>query len=252
MQTDTPQAPTPAAAQACAGVGLLAQRLHQALPQTQCTRCGFPDCQGYAQAMAEGSADINQCPPGGHEGVQRLAAILQRPAIALNPHYGHEQARLLAVIDEANCIGCTLCIQACPVDAIVGLPKHMHTVIPDACTGCNLCVEPCPVDCIQMLAPEPPAGTSPQNPPPTGWRAWSETQAQNALFRYQQRNQRLRAQERQRQDALPTRMEQKLTMLEESSSIQDACVLATKRQRLEAMLEQARKKRQGITPASPS
>ncbi|NBQ90492.1 MAG: RnfABCDGE type electron transport complex subunit B, partial [Betaproteobacteria bacterium] len=112
----------------------LAQRLNDALPQTQCTRCGYPDCRAYAQAMAEETAPINQCPPGGAEGIARLAALTGRAVIPLNPANGTEGPRQLAVIDENWCIGCTLCIKACPVDCIVGASKVMHTVIEDECT----------------------------------------------------------------------------------------------------------------------
>jgi len=163
-------------------VDKLAARLHAALPQTQCTRCGYPDCAGYAQAMACGEAQINQCPPGGAEGVARLAGITGRPALPLNPANGVEGPRAVAVIDEAWCIGCTLCIDACPTDAILGSNKFMHTVIEPYCTGCELCVPVCPVDCISL---ENVTGER------TGWQAWSQAQAQEALERYEFRKQRL-------------------------------------------------------------
>ena len=121
------------------------------LPQTQCTRCGYPACRDYAQAIAHGEADINQCPPGGHVGIEALASLLGREPKPLNPANGIEKPREVAVIDEAVCIGCTKCIAACPVDAIVGAAKLMHTVITDECSGCELCIAPCPVDCIAML-----------------------------------------------------------------------------------------------------
>ena len=129
----------------------LAQRIDALLPQTQCTRCGFDGCRPYAQAIAEGRADIDQCPPGGDEGAARLAALLEREAKPLNPTYGAFAPPRVAVIDEATCIGCTKCIQACPVDAIVGASKLMHTVIASWCTGCELCIPPCPVDCIALV-----------------------------------------------------------------------------------------------------
>jgi Na+-translocating ferredoxin:NAD+ oxidoreductase subunit B len=160
----------------------LADALNDALPQTQCTRCGYPDCRAYADAIAGGDADINQCPPGGAEGVERLARISARPALPLNPKNGVEAPRLLAVIDEAWCIGCTLCIKACPVDCIVGGPKLMHTVISSQCTGCELCVPACPVDCIALIEQ---TGTR------TGWAAWSQAQAQAARERYRFRQFRL-------------------------------------------------------------
>lgn len=121
------------------------------LPQTQCTKCGYNGCKPYAQAIADGEADINQCPPGGDANIHKLAALTGLPYKPLNPQHGVEKPRQLAVIDETRCIGCTLCIQACPVDAIVGAAKQMHTVIAAECTGCDLCVAPCPVDCIDMI-----------------------------------------------------------------------------------------------------
>lgn len=121
------------------------------LPQTQCTQCGFDGCRPYAEALSRGEAEINRCPPGGAAGVARLAALAGRAALPLDPACGVEAPLRLAVIDEAACIGCTLCLQACPVDAIVGAGKRMHTVLLDECTGCDLCVPPCPVDCIEMI-----------------------------------------------------------------------------------------------------
>ncbi len=126
-------------------------RIDAVLPQTQCTKCGYDGCKPYAQAIAAGEADINQCPPGGDANIHKLAAITGRPYQPLNPANGVEKPRQLAVIDEQMCIGCTLCIQACPVDAIVGAAKLMHSVITAECTGCDLCVAPCPVDCIAMI-----------------------------------------------------------------------------------------------------
>jgi H+/Na+-translocating ferredoxin:NAD+ oxidoreductase subunit B len=160
----------------------LAGRLHAALPQTQCTRCGYPDCAGYARAIARGEAEINQCPPGGAEGIARLAAISGRPPLPLNPANGAEGSRTVAVIDEAWCIGCTLCIDACPTDAILGSNKLMHTVIEPYCTGCELCVPVCPVDCIGL---ENASGDR------TGWQAWSQAEAAQALQRYEARRARL-------------------------------------------------------------
>jgi electron transport complex protein RnfB len=133
-----------------AGQRSLAARIDALLPQTQCAQCGYDGCRPYAEAIAAGSADIDQCPPGGDEGVARLAALLGREARPLNPAHGPYRAPQVAVIDEAACIGCTKCIQACPVDAIVGASKLMHTVIASWCTGCELCLPPCPVDCIAL------------------------------------------------------------------------------------------------------
>jgi electron transport complex protein RnfB len=128
----------------------LARRIDALLPQTQCTRCGFDGCRPYAEAIAGGRADIDQCPPGGDAGVVKLAQLLGRAAKPLNPEFGAYAPPRVAVIDEDTCIGCTKCIQACPVDAIVGASKRMHTVIASWCTGCELCIPPCPVDCITM------------------------------------------------------------------------------------------------------
>lgn len=122
------------------------------LPQTQCGQCGYAGCRPYAEAMAAGEADINQCPPGGEATIQSLADLLDREVKPLNPENGVETEKQLAYIVEDDCIGCTLCIRACPVDAILGATKQMHTVIADECTGCKLCVEPCPVDCIKMVS----------------------------------------------------------------------------------------------------
>jgi electron transport complex protein RnfB len=128
-----------------------ADDIHALLPQTQCTKCGFAGCRPYAEAIAAGTADIDRCPPGGQAGVERLALLLGRASAPLNPAYGIETPRSVAWIEEGACIGCTLCIHACPTDAIVGAAKQMHTVLLEACTGCELCVAPCPVDCIEML-----------------------------------------------------------------------------------------------------
>lgn len=133
--------------------GDLAERIDALLPQTQCGQCGYAGCKPYARAIAEGSADINQCPPGGDAGVRALAALLGREPKPVNPDNGVEKPFRVALIREAECIGCTKCIQACPVDAIVGASKRMHTVLADLCTGCELCIPPCPVDCIDLVSP---------------------------------------------------------------------------------------------------
>jgi len=140
-----------------------AQDIDALLPQTQCTRCGYSGCRPYAEAVAAGNAQINQCPPGGATTIAALAQLLQRAALPLNPANGAEGPALVALIDEDACIGCAKCLPPCPVDAIVGARKHLHTVLLALCTGCELCVAPCPVDCIRMVprasldeaAPEP-------------------------------------------------------------------------------------------------
>lgn len=129
----------------------LVENIDALLPQTQCGQCSYAGCRPYAQAIADGDADINQCPPGGEATISALAELLDRDVVSLNPENGEITAKTVAVIDEQTCIGCTLCIQACPVDAILGATKQMHTVIEKECTGCDLCLPPCPVDCIEML-----------------------------------------------------------------------------------------------------
>ncbi|QEI09350.1 electron transport complex subunit RsxB [Pigmentiphaga aceris] len=153
----------------------LTDQIDALLPQTQCTQCGFDGCRPYAAAIATGEAGIDRCPPGGDVGVTRLATLLRLPVVPLDTHYGEHKARHVAVIDERHCIGCTLCIQACPVDAILGANKFMHTVLNDLCSGCELCIAPCPVDCISMA----PA------------RAWDQEDADQARRRHQHRNLRL-------------------------------------------------------------
>lgn len=128
----------------------VADQVDAILPQTQCGQCGFAGCRPYAEAIAAGEADINRCPPGGEGTIQALADLLGRDPKPLDSEHGEHKEKSVAFIDEETCIGCTLCIQACPVDAILGAPKHMHTVISAECTGCELCVAPCPVDCITM------------------------------------------------------------------------------------------------------
>jgi Na+-translocating ferredoxin:NAD+ oxidoreductase subunit B len=156
----------------------LAERIFAALPQTQCTRCGYPDCQAYANAIAHEGAAINQCSPGGAEGIHRLSQITGQTASQLNPENGIEGPRSVAWIEENWCIGCTLCIDVCPTDAIIGSNKLMHTVIEPHCTGCELCIPVCPVDCIEL---ENVTGKL------TGWAAWSSKDAEKALKRYTNR-----------------------------------------------------------------
>jgi electron transport complex protein RnfB len=156
----------------------LATRIDALLPQTQCTKCGYEGCRPYAAAIAAGEADINRCPPGGEDGVRALAALLDRPAPALDRSRGEPGPLMVAVVDETHCIGCTLCIDACPVDAIVGAAKRMHTVLDDICTGCDLCVAPCPVDCIAMVPAQ---------------RAWTPDDANRARARHERRARRLQA-----------------------------------------------------------
>jgi len=171
----------------------LAERIDALLPQTQCTKCGYPACRPYAEAIARGEAEINQCPPGGDTTIRGLAGLLGREVRPLNPRNGIEQPRRVAIIDEARCIGCTLCIQACPVDAIVGAAKLMHTVVTELCSGCDLCVPPCPVDCIDMV------------PATLADAIWDRARADAARERFEQRGARLEREQRERTERLAAR-----------------------------------------------
>ena len=208
-----------------------AAAIHAALPQTQCTRCGYPDCAGYAEAIAAGAAEINQCPPGGAEGIARLSALTGRPPLPLNPANGVEAPRTVAVIDENWCIGCTLCIEACPTDAIIGTNKLMHTVIEPWCTGCELCVPVCPVDCISL---ENVTGDR------TGWQAWSPDDAGWALARYESRKQRLERDTVEHAERLEAKAREKLADLAAHTKEADGAELARKKAVIEAALARAR------------
>jgi electron transport complex protein RnfB len=215
----------------------LAARILDALPQTQCTRCGYPDCAAYAQAIATHEADINQCPPGGAQGIERLASITGRPVIPLSPDFGIEGPRSVVFIDEDWCIGCTLCIKACPVDAIIGVNKRMHTVIEAQCTGCELCLPVCPVDCILL-----------ENVTPgrTGWSAWSAEDANAARTRYE-KTKVLRAKDAASNNVrLEEKARTKLADLGAHSQHPDPQVLNKKRQVIKAALERARLKREAL------
>lgn len=215
----------------------LADRIEALLPQTQCTKCGYPACRPYAEAIADGSASYNQCPPGGQQGVARLAQLLGQPEIALNPVNGIERPRRLAIIDEAACIGCTLCIQACPVDAIVGAAKQMHTVIAEQCTGCDLCVAPCPVDCITMVDV---SGTQ------TGWNAWTQQQADAARARHDFRRFRLGREKQENDDRLAAKAAEKLKAVaaEAAASPEQQAEQQRKKAIIEAAIERARLKKE--------
>ena len=218
----------------------LADQLEDLLPQTQCTKCGYPACRPYAEAIASGEADINQCPPGGMEGVRRLAAATGRAVIPINPANGIERPRPVAFIDEALCIGCTLCIQACPVDAILGAAKQMHTILPSLCTGCDLCVAPCPVDCIAMV---PVTGER------TGWDAWTQTAADAARSRHDFRETRLRRERDENDARLAAKAVQKMRELtaEATNTPEELAEKERKRAIIAAAMERARLKAAGNT-----
>ena len=220
----------------------LADRIEDALPQTQCTKCGYDGCRPYAEAIAAGAADINQCPPGGAEGIVRLSAVTGRKVIPLNPVNGLERPRALAYIDEALCIGCTLCIQACPVDAIVGAAKLMHTVVPDLCTGCDLCVHPCPVDCIVMY----PVTEA------TGWAAWSQADADAARARHDFRTLRLKREKEENDARLAAKASAKMAAVEALDPATDADAAEKERKRaiIAAAMERARNKKEEAARAA--
>jgi len=217
----------------------LADQIEDLLPQTQCTKCGYSGCRPYAEAIADGTAEINQCPPGGIEGVARLAGLLGRKVIPINPVNGYERPRPVAFIDESLCIGCTLCIQACPVDAILGAAKQMHTILPSLCTGCDLCVAPCPVDCIVMY---------PVTDERTGWDAWSAEQAAAARERHDFRTFRLRRERAENEARLAAKAASKL-----SEGAQDALTpeQAAEKERKRAIIAAAMERARARAAAEP-
>jgi electron transport complex protein RnfB len=220
----------------------LCNQLDGALPQTQCTKCGYPDCRSYAAAMADEGILPNRCPPGGAEGIKRLSSILIMSGRQLPPHLqlesecGIERPRPVALIDPKTCIGCTLCIQACPVDAIIGASKQMHVVLTEWCTGCDLCVPPCPVDCISMVS---------VTESRTGWDAWTAEQATLSRARYHRREDRLEREERDNNLRLSKKAEAKLKALKEavggaSQSAEQAQETERKRVIISAAIERAK------------
>ena len=209
----------------------LEQRINDALPQTQCTQCGFDGCAPYAHAIAFHNEAINQCPPGGAAGIAQLAHITDRPIIPLNPEHGIEQPLRVAYIIEDQCIGCTKCIQACPVDAIVGAAKLMHTVIAERCNSCELCVPHCPVDCIQM--------------PPAADPDWTRERAHASRAQYQFRNERLKREKIERDERRHQKLEHKhadFTAEHPPTQIENDDI-ERKRASIEAALARARARR---------
>jgi electron transport complex protein RnfB len=201
-----------------------AAQIDRLLPQTQCTKCGYAGCAPYAQAIVEGAAAINQCPPGGAAGIAQLAALLGITPLPLNPAHGVEAPRRIAFIDEAHCIGCTLCIQACPVDAIIGAAKQMHTVLSALCSGCDLCVAPCPVDCIEM---RPALGPD---------ALWDRSRADAARTRHQRRQARLQRDERER-------LQRSEHESESTAPVPQPSEAPLKQQMIQAAIERARARR---------
>lgn len=203
-----------------------AEAIDALLPQTQCQRCGYQGCRPYAEALAAGEAPINRCPPGGAQGVARLAALLDTAPLPIDPQCGAEGPRTVARIEPEHCIGCTKCIRACPVDAIIGASKRMHTVIAELCTGCELCVPPCPVDCILI---------EPLHPQPVP--VWPQIESDAARQRHRARAERLVRVAAQRDRRLTTRASAKLEALQAEPADVDS---ARKRAVIEAALARAR------------
>lgn len=214
----------------------LVNELDAVLPQTQCTKCGFAGCRPYAQAIVEQAVAINRCPPGGDAGVARLAQVTGREVIPLDTTRGASGLGMVALIDEQWCIGCTLCIQACPVDAIVGAAKSMHTVLFAECTGCELCIEPCPVDCIEMRSVDSLSAAGAPGPfsTATDWR----DAADRYRTRFEARTDRLNREKRERDEALASKAARKLENLDTSTADADR-----KRAVIEAALQRARARR---------
>jgi electron transport complex protein RnfB len=201
------------------------------LPQTQCTQCGYGGCRPYARAIVLEQAPLNRCPPGGAAGIAALAALTGRPAAALDPECGVEAPRRIARVVAALCIGCTKCIQACPVDAIAGAPKRLHAVIPALCTGCDLCVAPCPVDCIEMVEPPP------------ALAAWRPQDADAARERHEARARRLERWRREGDARRALEAQAKLGALADDAEDPAA---ARKRAVIEAAIARARARLEGM------
>lgn len=217
----------------------LADRIDALLPQTQCRKCGYAGCRPYAEAVADGDADIDRCPPGGTTGIRRLARLLGRAEKPLNPSCGTESPRAAALIDESRCIGCTLCIQACPVDAIAGAAKRMHTVLTTWCSGCELCLPPCPVDCIDIVSLEELAR---RGHAAAAWLAGQPPEAMAPVWRERHtfRQARLERAAREREARLADKARSKLALLEREPA---GDAIDRKKAAIRAALERARARR---------
>lgn len=222
-----PDRPTIAAV--TASIDAEIERIDSLLPQTQCTQCGYAGCRPYAEAIVRDGAPINRCPPGGSRGIARLAAALGREPLALDPACGTEEPRAVARIVASDCIGCTKCIQACPVDAIIGAGKRMHTVLPALCTGCKLCVPPCPTDCI-LIEPSP------------ALPAWSDDDARAARARYEARRRRLVRERQDQQRRLAGRLAEKLAAERADAHPGEDEQAARRRAVIEAAMRRARER----------
>jgi len=208
------------------------------LPQTQCTKCGFQGCRPYAEAIDGGRAAIDRCPPGGADGIRRLAHLLGRDVLPLDPACGSEQPRRVAWIDPNRCIGCTKCIQACPVDAIIGAPRRMHTVIDALCSGCDLCVAPCPVDCIAMRDA---AAAGP----------WRDDEARAARARHEARRARLDRRRSEHDQRLAQRAARKLAAVKSGPAVPEDTAEQRKRAVIEAAMRRARERAAAHHDAAP-
>ena len=218
----------------------LIDAINALLPQTQCTRCGYQGCKPYAEALAAGDA-INKCPPGGAATIRALSQLLHKPVLPLDPVHGVEGPRTIAVIREAECIGCTKCIQACPVDAILGSAKHMHTVIVSECTGCDLCVAPCPVDCIDIISlPAPPLSDE---------RAWHDLRQRAVHYKSRYDFHQARKAEEQAQEE--RRRAERAALAQQKQDAAEGTAAADAKAAIAAALERVKAKKALQQPASP-